>query len=93
MFKKEPASFKALFHNHLAAVAPSSLSSYVTAEDSHTWIASVNTSANKERTVRRLQVSQSGSLTVSRCVNVYAAVTSVPQAGGQTDLSVYSAQL
>lgn len=56
-----------------------SLSSYVTTEDSHTRIASVNTSESKERTIRHPQLSLRGPLPVSQCINVYAAVTSVPQ--------------
>lgn len=45
--------------------APMSLSYSVTAEDSHTRMASVNTLESMERMVRHLQLRLSGSLTVS----------------------------
>lgn len=73
VFKKESASFKVPFHNHVAELI------IVTTKESYTWTASVDTLGSRERTTRHLQLSLNQSLWFPSAVMSLQLLPQVPR--------------
>lgn len=75
VFKKESASFKVPFHNHVAELI------IVTTKESCTWTASVDTLGSRERTPRHLQLSLNQPLWFPSAVTSLQLLPQVPRRG------------